>query len=289
MQDADSAPFEVCDVRYLGETDQYQVKDVCERYNTGAIAVQNPSEGTFIPPWYFDFPDAWYREFDTICNQISNAEVPNEDESKLIYSGEVDKFPVARYLSARLALPKWLLYAMPAWIRELVGQLQSICSPRPKLAHLFLLLLTDFLNKLRQLQVESYEPAMYIRLLFKESPLSDTPAGNRPLGIEDPLNTIRTLCDSLQQLWTHREHVNLDRFKQYRLSSGGILQGRERQGGLWETVISYCGGRIEGKGRCGFAPLILGVDSQCPVCRKLICRHCSYCSESCRSIREMGI
>ena len=173
---------------------------------------------------------------------------------------------------------------MPPWMQALVSKLQAACSPRPRLARLFLLLLSDFLSKLQESHVETYEPIAYPRLLFEDGGPSESRRRRRPLGIEDPLGTIRTLCESLQQLWNNREHLELSRFKQYRLSGGGILQGREVRGRPWETVLSYCGGRVEGKGRCGYAPLILGIESQCPVCRKLVCQHCGYCSESCASV-----
>lgn len=281
LQDADSAPFEVSDVRYLGETNLDAIKQLCETFGSGALTVNDPADGAFIPPWYFNFPDAWYREFEFLCSELRNSESPDAGEMRLLYEDNIAKFPIAKFIAAQLPLPKWLLEAMEPWMRALVGQLQSACRPRPQLAHLFLLLLTDFLSKLRDVHVESFEPSAYLRLLFEGGSLSESTASHRPLGIEDPLGTIRTLCESLQLLWTSREHLDLQRFRQYRLSGGGILQGREWQGVAWETVLSYCGGRVEGKGRCGFTPLILGVETQCPVCRKLVCLHCGYCSERC--------
>lgn len=284
IRDPDSAPFEVSDVRYLGETTLDAITRLCATFNSVALTVQDPADGTFVPPWYFDFPDAWYREFEGVSAQLHKAESPDENEMRLLYDGEAGAFPIPKYLAARLALPNWLLEAMAPWMRALVSQLRAACTPRPKLAHLFLLLLTDFLSKLQEDHVESYEPSAYLRLLFEDDAPSELPPRRRPLGIEDPLDTIRTLCESLQQLWIAREHLELGRFAQYRLSGGGILQGRERRGLPWETVLSYCGGRTEGKGRCGCAPLILGVESQCPACRKLVCRRCGYCSESCTSV-----
>ena len=284
LQDPGSAPFEVSDVRYLGETNLDAIHQLCAMFSSSALKVQDPADGAFVPPWYFDFPEAWYREFENACTHLRQAELPDENETRLLYQGEVSAFPIPNYLAARLALPTWLLEDMTPWMRALVNELQAACKLRPKLAYLFLFLLTDFLSKLQEERIESYEPSAYLRLLFEEDALSGSPSGRRPLGIEDPLDTIRTLCESLQQLWTAREHLELGRFEEYRLSGGGILQGRELRGRPWETVLSYCGGRVEGKGRCGCAPLILGVESQCPACRKLVCRHCGYCSESCASV-----
>mgnify|MGYP001386786994 FL=1 len=281
MQDLDSAPFEVGDVRYLGESNLDAVSRLCAMFNSSALKVQDPADGAFLPPWYFDFPDAWYREFEVVSEELRRAGSPDENEMQLMYVGDVDAFPIQKYLAARLALPNWVLEGVAPWMRALISQIQSACTPRPRLGYLFLLLLTDFLSKLQEDNVESYEPKSYLRLLFEEHALPESPSRRRPLGMEDPLDTIRTLCESLQKLWTAREHLELSRFTQYRLSGGGILQGRGDQISPWETVLAYCGGRIEGKGRCGCAPLILGVDFQCPTCRKLICPCCGYCSASC--------
>lgn len=284
MRDPDSAPFEVSDVRYLGESNLDAVARLCAMFSCSALTVQDPADGAFLPPWYFDFPDAWYRELEVISAQLRRANSPNANELRLLYDGDVRAFPISKYLAARLALPNWLLEGMAPWKRTLVSQIQSACTPRPRLAHLFLLLLTDFLRKLQEDHVESYEPTDYLWLLFGDYAPSESPSRRRPLGMEDPLETIHTLCESLQQLWIAREHLELGRFTQYRLSGGGILQGRVRQGSPWETLLAYCGGRIEGKGRCGCAPLILGIESPCPACRKLICRCCGYCSESCAGL-----
>ena len=242
--------FQISLARYLGETNLDAITRLCATFSSGALTVQDPADGVFVPPWYFDFPDAWYREFEGVSAQLRKAESPDENEMRLLYDGKAGSFPIPKYLAARLAMPNWLLEAMAPWMRALVGQLRAACAPRPKLAHLFLLLLTDFLSKLQEDHVESYEPSAYLRFLFEGDAPSESPARRRPLGIEDPLDTIRTLCDSLQQLWIAREHLELGRFAQYRLSGGGILQGREGRGWPWVTVLSYCGGRIEGKGRC---------------------------------------
>ena len=200
MRDPDSAPFEVSDVRYLGETNLDAVSQLCAMFNSSAFTVQDPADGAFLPPWYFDFPETWYREFEVISAQLRMADSPDENEARLMYDGDVHAFPIPKYLATRLALPNWVLEGMAPWMRALACQIQSACKPRPRLAYLFLLLLTDFLSKLQQNNVESYEPTAYLRLLFEDCASSESPSRRRPLGIEDPLDTIRTLCESLHQL-----------------------------------------------------------------------------------------
>ena len=255
MEDLESAPFQVSDVRYLGETNLERVSRLCAMFSSSSLTVQDPTDGAFLPPWYFDFPDAWYRQFESISAQLRETDSPDENETRLLYGGDIHAFPIPTYLAAQIALPNWVLEGMTPWMRVLVRKIQSVCTPRPKLAHLFFLLLTDFLSKIQGNHIDFYEPTAYLRLLFEEHASPQSPSSRRPLGIEDPLDTIRTLCESLQQLWIAREHLDLGRFAQYRLSGGGILQGRVRQDSSWETVLAYCGGRIDGKGRCGCAPL----------------------------------
>jgi hypothetical protein len=285
LKDPDSAPFEVSDVRYLGETSLDAIARHCSSFSGRDLEVQDPAAGAFVPPWYFDFPDAWYHEHENLCAQLRNAAVPDEIETHLLYFLD-SSLPLPKYIAARLPLPAWFLDSMEPWMRTLVDQLQAACRPRAKLAHLFLLLLTDFLSKLREPRVNGYQPSAYFKLLFEGGEFSGSISYHRPLGIADPLGTIRRLCESLQQLWNRRDRLDLVRFTGYRLSGGGILQGREQRSGPWETVLAYCGGFVEGKGRCGCAPLVIGVESQCSDCRRLVCRKCGYCSERCDARAE---
>lgn len=270
-----------CDVQFLGETNLEAITRTCRAFTKYALTVNEPSAGAFLPPWYFDFPDAWYREFDENCATLRQSELPDVFETQILYGDQEDAFPLPQYMAARLPVTNCLANSMAPWMCDMVTELQEICTPRAKVSHLFLLLLTDFLKRIRLPPDSSFEPSSYSKLLYQATSSGRGFAGRRPLGIEDPLGTIQTLISSLQQLWTERQHLNLERFTEYRLSGGGILQGRERQGNPWETVLAYCGGRIEGKGKCGCSPLILGREQQCPVCRKLICNECDYCSKKC--------
>ena len=281
FNDVQKAPFEVGDVRFLGETTLSDISRLCARFSKGALLVHDPREGAFIPPWYFDFPSSWYRDFDVACCQLRELEQPEDDELLRLQGFAGAAISLPKYIAAGLKLPTQELEAMHSWERSFLVQLQDACKPRASLANLFLLILTDFLAKLREAPQDSFEPRHYLKFLFVEVGTSDARQQQRPLGIEDPLETIQTLCSSLQQLWSKRESLALGRFTEFRLSGGGILQGREHRRVAWETILSYCGGRIAGKGRCGCAPLVLGIEKQCPTCRRLICHQCGYCSEGC--------
>jgi hypothetical protein len=281
LNDVQKAPFEVGDVRFLGETTYSELSRICDRFSNGALIVHNPSEGAFIPPWYFEFPSSWYQDFDVACRQLREMEWPEDHELLSLQGIDGADVSLPKYIAAGLRLPKQKLDVMQSWERSFLVKIQEACKPRASLAHLFLLILADFLTKLQEPPPNSFEPNDYLKFLLVGVGNLDPPKRQRPLGIEDPLETIQTLCSSLQQLWSTREYLSLGRFREYRLSSGGILQGREYREAAWETILSYCGGRIPGKGRCGCAPLVLGIEEQCTACRKLICRQCGYCSNWC--------
>ena len=47
-----------------------------------------------------------------------------------------------------------------------------------------------------------------------------------------------------------------------------------------EPILDYCGGFVEGHGKYGNNPLIIGRHESCPECGKLICEKCSNCKKS---------
>ena len=81
----DWAPVEASDFRYLGETTLDSITQLCATFGGSAFAVQDPADGAFVPPWYFDFPQAWYDEFEVACTRLRKAELPDENELSLLY------------------------------------------------------------------------------------------------------------------------------------------------------------------------------------------------------------
>ncbi|OUL28987.1 hypothetical protein [Nostoc sp. 106C] len=106
------------------------------------------------------------------------------------------------------------------------------------------------------------------------------------LKLYDPLNTIKDFCASLQSLWENREKANLAEFKVFKFNGRGLLQGqRSEQDNNLTTILAYCGGKVEKKGKCRFTPLVVGKHDNCPTCGRLICpqNDCGYCSDKCPS------
>jgi hypothetical protein len=129
-----------------------------------------------------------------------------------------------------------------------------------------------------------------------------------PLGAIDPLGLVDELVNTLTTLWSGRNEANLDRFSSFRFGGLGILQGRKKEQQNWVTIVAYCGGVVyikddfgavmldaEGrpqseKGKCGHTPLIIGKNSTCPSCGKLVCDKCGFCTKPCQeqSFRDLA-
>lgn len=107
----------------------------------------------------------------------------------------------------------------------------------------------------------------------------------RPLGLDDPLAYVAGAVDAMTTLWsTSREQLRS--FRSFRLISPWILVGTDSVDTEW-TLMAYCGGWfLKGDGsplaKCGRSPLVLGMDSSCRSCRRLICRECGFCSDRCQ-------
>ena len=113
-----------------------------------------------------------------------------------------------------------------------------------------------------------------------------------PLSVADPLLTIYSLINALQQIWDSSLEV-LSQFDAYRLVNHSVLQGRGADHS-WRTILAYCGGwklKLAGNsiaplGKCGNAPLYLGdgtggSSSSCTHCHRLVCPECGHCGDFC--------
>ena len=128
-----------------------------------------------------------------------------------------------------------------------------------------------------------YSPQRYLEVLY----LSGMQIN--PLKLYDPLNIIKDFCDTLQILWDNRQASRLDEFKIFKFSGQGLLKGKRTESEyIMTTILAYCGGWVDGMGKCGFSPLAIGREQNCPVCGRLICPkdNCGFCTDRCSGYIE---
>ncbi len=231
-----------------------------------------------FPPWIFDFPDRFYaqqQEYAARLRTTASGQLPSWTDMKLLHSN-----PLPAFVAANAPLPE-------SWLQTLtLTQLtlyNKLCQPkrndqRISLPFLYLTILTDFLEHLHEPEANSgrFLPKEYETLLY-----ADTTSRSLPLGIADPLDIIRNLIDSLIALWRANNRSLLQSFRIFKFHGLGLLRGRAKERDDWTTILAYCGGEIDGIGKCGKRPLIYGAEQTCHVCKRLICPKCGFCEKGC--------
>ena len=232
----------------------------------------------FIPPWMFDYPDSLYERRNQALAEVSDFPV-----FPCSVWREYGRNPLPIYLAAGIRFSEiWTKSSSSNWRWSFV---EKVIDWRNKfglsLPFLFLSILTHFLQMIYASHDADYRPRDYLELLyFGESHAM-------PLFIHDPLKTIYSLITNLGTLWT-AEHGLVRQFRLFQLRGLRILRGRtDTTDKKWKTLIAYCGGWIDGKGRCDKTPLILGERTcHCPECGRLICPECQFCAENCAMYKE---
>ncbi|BAZ15445.1 hypothetical protein NIES4071_73170 [Calothrix sp. NIES-4071] len=185
------------------------------------------------------------------------------------------------FIVARRHFPQEWLNNLSQWKVSFINELINLPVERISLPHLFLCLLKHFFPMF-SLKDAEYNPYQYKEIIYYKNNL------HNPLKIYHPLNTIEYFCDTLKIIWDSRHKSNLGEFKIFQFNGRGLLKGKRSQTDKTKkTILAYCGGWIEGKGKCGFAPLIIGKHENYPTCNYLICKgkncDCDYCSRDCPS------
>lgn len=296
----ETARFDIEPIRFLGETSWPEIERLVENFSSDRLEVRNVVDRV-VPHWLFDYPDAWYGGYPDIKAKLSVVEWPSEEEWQFVADRGAEIELVPQLCAAGIPLPGYFLLVLPAWQTALYRKIQAACPDRPHLPAIFLAVLTDFLENIQD-PPEGYSPEAYKSILYG-SRYQPEGSDNSPLGLVDPVGMVDSLCSSLEILWNRRQLLDLARFKNFRFSGLGLLQGREGISSPWETILAYCGGReyardaenkvvVDGDGKpaqvlgkCGQAPLVLGRESLCPTCHKLICRSCGFCSQRCEQER----
>lgn len=293
INNPDHATFVIQVIQYLGETSWPAIESLCTGLTTSKLEIRHSADRV-VPPWLFDYPDAWYRQFDTRSKTLRDTiEWPEDAELCALFDEHSRIAAIPKLIAAGIEPPTFFSESLDPWQRELCGKILAHASMRVPLPYLFLFLLSDFLDKLGD-EPPTFSPKRYRELLYANERGSQNSDVSDPLGLVDPLGIIDSLCTSLEILWQGRRSLNLSRFRSFRFSGLGLLQGREALHSPWETILAYCGGWVYKRnddgmpikqGKCGYAPLILGQEHLCQTCHKLICGKCGFCSQSCEDQR----
>ena len=230
----------------------------------------------YQPGWIFEFPDAHY---------------PRRAFARLKVRDIM--FRAKTISQASSVLPGWMLAVCPdvqghssffsdemttTILKDLADAEKSIRIGRP---FLFLYIMAFVLEGL-QSSGESQRRLQRLRDLLMVS--------SSPLGLEDPQGYVLSLLSSLDSVIDAVE-VQGKRFSSFRIASPDILRGRI--GAEQEmTLFAYCGGFVGSSSvKCGFSPLVFGINESCSSCGHLICEKCQTCSRDCleNARRKQGI
>jgi hypothetical protein len=261
-------------IKYLGETTNSYIKKLEEWFTRKLLTVKLDNMN-FVPRWLFEFPDKFYSNRN-MCRSILRNFVSEHQNIEFLNMGYEKVNPIPAYLSSGIELPKEAILNLFDWQLKFYNRIIPKNNKSITMPVLFLALLTHFLEIITQEdKYEDYHPDLYTVLLYNHHDYS------LPLGIFDPLETIHDFIETLTILWSHKEKADLKCFGQFKFNGVGLLQGKRIDNTSYETILAYCGGFIEGRGKCGNAPLILGENDNCPSCGKLICEICGHCSTNC--------
>lgn len=265
---------------FLGETDFRIIEQLRKEFSSAHFEIDfgRPAHGAkyFLPPWVFNYPSNLYERRDVAIAALKKLSIVDYN---LCQQKKFNCIPSC--LAANINLSGyWPKESLKTWEWDLYHRIFSCVSEQGLfLPFLYLTLLSHFTEMIssNSEQCKDYQPYQYRRFVFMNND-----EYNKPLGIYDPLYIIKNLIDILDNLWS-ANHDLVKKYKYFKLSGFHIFQGKSQPHERWETLIAYCGGWIERKGKCGKYPLVLGKSVHCDKCKKLICPICRFCSEGCEN------
>ncbi|WP_040259140.1 S1 domain-containing protein [Pseudomonas massiliensis] len=287
-----NASFRVGNLIFLGETSRESMGQLADLFGTSTFEVTRDYERT-VPNWVFSYPQTWYRALRQAVSRFTlECEWPVEQAWEHVLNESERTTAIPALCLAGKPLPAILSSSLRGWQQGFYARLQQLLRGTPSLPMVFLGVLTDFLEQLKN-HTPDFSPDDYFPLLFAKDM-------SYPVGAIDPLGLVRGLIGTLSILWNNREATDLNALSSFRFSGLGLLQGREKNRTSWKTIVAYCGGMayqmdsdghvmldadgapVQTKGKCGNAPLIIGVAANCMTCGKLVCSLCGFCSLDCQ-------
>lgn len=263
---------------FLGETTLPIIHQLKKWFNSRDFLELTVSSNNFIPRWVFEYPHEFYKNREQAQKEIQNFSLAHTPS--LVEFHRKNTNPIPAYLSSGVSLPDAWMADLKQWQILFYNRLRPSKNRIITMPILFLALLTHFLEALIQEELwDEYDPSCYRQLIYDD--ISNDRDCQMPLGIFDPTYTIDILIKTFSILWDHKDSTGLGEYKIFKFNGVGLLEGKKVGKTGYETILAYCGGYVEGLGKCGNNPLIIGMHESCPECGKLICEKCGHCKESC--------
>ena len=286
------------DILLLGETTRSEIDALISHFTKPDHFELVGRYREKLPVWLFNIPNPKGELKRSATTGEAKVKCPEERHWQYLPKS-LPSSVIPCCIAAGIDLPKQFEEELPRWERHCIKSLR-IAGP-PTLGSVYLAILSNFCHALKNMaraEQVSFTPSRYWDLLYVRLPkvfLWEI-RGNRssrqiteasgPLGIVDPLGVVASLISALQLLWDMRVSFKLDGLKTLRVTPEGLVTGRF-DNGKTKTILAYCGGKVEGKGKCGYSPLILGKHNSCQICGKLTCPECEFCSTQC-DVKKMN-
>jgi hypothetical protein len=250
------------DFIFLGETTLSKIDCLEKEFLTDQFKIEiRSSRGdvTMIPAWVFDYylSHRWLKT-EKFEHSISQTQSGVEIVADFTSKGNISKPIFNKCLSGNQ--------------EKFINTIKQHMHLGMSLPVLYLSIWEDFLKNI-SIPGMDYNPSDLYSVLYKDK------SAQHPLRLEDPLGIIYELIHSLVLL-AQQNTVDWRSIRKFELKGEGFLIGQTIQGEKI-TLMAYCGGTAPGKGKCCHGPLIIGKNRSCPICGRLICDCCNFCSPNC--------
>ncbi len=270
------SPYFVNPHKAAGQSEASEVTILGEVSSSDIRILQNWIEGRFgrvltavdlwspkrLPGWIFEYPDLQYA--DRLQAQQALQELIGK-------AGHTSLSPGLRLLSAVYGESPDLDLAADRLLSDLY-QLFLQCGIAKRC------LIIYSMGAVLEAVLVGEAPAELIRRLRSVVRVGPDTDGT-PLGLCDPLGFTERFFSAFETLGEGLKPF-ADKIRAFRLRGPDVLEAVMIDGSRW-TMLAYCGGWIDRKGRCGSAPLVVGVVQHCTDCKRLACQECGYCQEPC--------
>jgi cold shock CspA family protein len=273
------SPRQIANITVLGTTTQSQVQSLEKEFSKRELTVDFGS-GQRWPIWIFNNDLDWFSKQHEAVEEFSKSvdQVKPEDWKNC------QKNVIPAFLIAGREVPESYRENLSGWQNWYLDKItEKSKSGELTLPWLYLFTFHHFLEAITNIdsaESKEYSPNGYRELLFYSEGDAE-----RPASLIDPLSLIRGLIGTLNTLWDQRRSARLIYLRRFEFKGEGLIRGIDPAGNK-VTVLAYCGGFVESKGKCGHSPLVIGRHDTCPSCRMLVCNICGYCSEHCKKGRE---